>query len=241
MHKFYPEDLNKEVDLVYFGQNKEVLYTITRELMLKNGLIEHKNPIFILMNNFPYLIYNDSVPEWNMSIRDIRDIIFGCKLSKKDIFTVFRSLNEYRSFIEVKIDRKANEMSYDQFYSSYKDSDTDELLRILSENIYKFLQERKEKFIQISGHIEENILNISKKKEVMEIGSVLKSTIALEILLKADGTRNTTEIAHELNKSVATISTYAGNLKKKGLLRFIDNGKLKRNVKGFKINLEFGV
>jgi len=239
--ELYPEDLEKEVDLVYFGQNKEALYYLTRELMLKNGLIEHKNPIFILMKNFPYLLHNDCVPEWSMSLRDIKDVIFGCGLTKKDILSVFKHLEEYMGKISVKIEKKIEELGYDEFYKKYNESKDEELLRLLAENMHKYLQECKEKYVQSSGQIEESILNISKKTEVKSIGSVLKSNIALDILLRADGTRNTTKISKELSKSIATTSMYVGKLKKLGLVRVLPNGNIKRNVKGFKINLELGV
>ena len=72
-------------------------------------------------------------------------------------------------------------------------------------------------------------------------GSVLKSKIALDILLQANGTKNTSEIAKELGKSVAAISIYVGKLKKQNLIRTLKGGNLKRNIKGFKINLELGV
>ena len=55
-HKLYPEDIDREMDVAFFGQNKEQLYVLTRDLMLENGLIESKNPVFVLMKTFPYLL-----------------------------------------------------------------------------------------------------------------------------------------------------------------------------------------
>jgi len=57
----------------------------------------------------------------------------------------------------------------------------------------------------------------------------------------SDGTKNTTDIAKELQKSVPTISMYANKLKKLNLIRLLDNHKLKRNIKGIKINFDLGV
>jgi len=84
-------------------------------------------------------------------------------------------------------------------------------------------------------------LNITKKQDVKNIGQVLRSEIALEILLLADGTRNTSEISRELKKSVATISTYANRLKKMNLIRVLADEKIKRNIKGLKVNFELGI
>ena len=103
-----------------------------------------------------------------------------------------------------------------------------------------YLKKHKKKYLDHTGKIEESILNISDKKQAKEIGKVLKSSIALDILLLSDGDMNTSEISRKLGKSVATISTYTNRLKKMNLIRVLSNGKLKRNIKGLKINLELG-
>ncbi len=85
------------------------------------------------------------------------------------------------------------------------------------------------------------MLDISDKRDLRSIGQVLKSSIALEVVLLSDGTRNTTQISKELDKSVATISMYANRLKKMNLIRLLPNGSLKRNIKGIKVNFELGL
>lgn len=240
-HKLYPEDAGKGIDVAFFGQNKEQLYTITRNLMVENGLIEHKDPVFILMKNFPYLLHNHAVPEWNMKLRDVRDNVAGCNLAKKDILTLFKYLDTHAEGINVREKDKTEQKAYSEFYKDHKDDKDEFLLQTLSENLYSYLQKHKEKYAEESGEIEETILNISKKPDVRSIGAVLKSKIALEILLKSDGSKNTSQISKEIGKSVATISTYANRLKKMGLLRVLPNGNLKRNIKGVKINLELGI
>lgn len=240
-HKLYPEDLDREIDLAYFGKNKESLYPLTRELMLKNGLIEKKNPLFIEMKGFPYMIHNDSVPEWNMSQRGINEIVMGSELSKKDFMAMFRHLEENAGKIRVKVDKKIEEFNYEVFSKKFDGTSLEELGRILAENLYDYLQARKDQYQKSNGEVEESILNLTKKADVRSMGSVLKSTIALEILIRADGTRNTTKIAKEISKSVPTISTYVHKLKEKGLIRVLSNGNLRRTVKGVKINFELGV
>lgn len=241
-HKLYPEDLDREIDLAYFGKNKEALYPLTRELMLKNGLIEKKNPLFIEMKGFPYIIHNDSVPEWNMSERDIKEVVMGFDFKKKEnILAMFHHLEENAGSIQVKIDKKKEEFSYEVFSKQFDNTPLEELKRILSENLHDYLQKRKEHYKESNGEVEESILNLSKKSDVKSMGSVLKSSIALEILIRADGTRNTTKIAKEISKSVPTISTYVLKLKEKGLIRVLPNGNLRRTVKGVKINFELGV
>lgn len=237
-HKLYPEDLERPIDLAFFGENKEELYLACRELMLSNRIIRNKRPVFIMMNNIPYLLFNDITPEWNMTLREIKDIIMGCKSTKKDLFTIFQHLAGNIGSIHIKTNGNKQDLNYDSFYKEYKECNQGELSQILADNLYLYFQERRKHYLKTSGQIEEVILNLSKKEAVKEIGSILKSTIALEILLKADGTRTTTDIAKELNKSSATISTYTTDLKKMNLIRILPEGKLKRNIKGVKINLE---
>ena len=99
----------------------------------------------------------------------------------------------------------------------------------------------KKKYLETSGKLEETVLNITKRKDVKGMGQVLKSDIALEIILLSDGTMNTSQISRKLGKSVATISTYATKLKKMNLIRVLSSGNLKRNIKGIKVNFELGL
>ncbi len=240
-HRLYPEDLDREIDLVYFGQNKEKLYALARELMLNDALIKRKNPIFVLMKGFPYLIHNDCVPEWDMSLNEIRDIIIGCNLSNADVLDIMRHLCYYDGSVKIKSRGKVEEISYESFNKQYSNNDVMENIQLLAENLERYLRLRKERYLENSSEIEESILSITRKQEAKNIGSILKSVIALEILLRSDGTRNSTKIARELGKSVATIGMYVGKLKRMGLVRMLPNGNLKRNIKGVKINLELGM
>jgi len=69
-------------------------------------------------------------------------------------------------------------------------------------------------------------------------GKVLKSKISLRIMILADGESNIIRMSKLLNKSVATISMYVKDLKGLGLIRTLDDGCLKRNIKGVKINFD---
>ena len=60
-------------------------------------------------------------------------------------------------------------------------------------------------------------------------------------MLLADGTKSPTEISKHLGKSIATISMYTNRLRKSDLIRTLSNGRLRRNIKGVKINLESGL
>jgi len=242
-HKFFPEDTSKPMDIAFFGQDKEKLYRITRELMLKEGLIENEKPAFALVKNFPYLIYNHNVPEWNMGLKDIKNILVNFPLKRKEIFVLFKYIasGSESEEIVVKVDQKSEKYTYDEFCNEFEKTPDKELLNILSENLFAYLKNHRKKYLETSGKLEETVLSITKRKDVKGMGQVLKSDIALEIILLSDGTMNTSQISRKLGKSVATISTYATRLKKMNLIRVLSNGNLKRNIKGIKVNFELGL
>jgi hypothetical protein len=237
-HKLYPEDTSKAIDLAFFGQDKESLYLATRKHMIEEGLIDNKKPIFLLMKYFPYLLYNHNLPEWDMSLKDIKNIVINSPIDKKEILDLLRHI---AGSINISVKDSDEELDFKDFYESHKDKSEKELKEILAENLYRYLKEHRKKFIETSGRIEESILHVTKKSDVKNIGKVLKSQIALDILILADGSKSTTEISKEINKSVATISTYANRLKRMNLIRVLENGNLKRNIKGVKVNFELGL
>jgi len=219
-HKLYPEDTDHEIDMAFLGSNKEVLYKTTRKLMLKEGLIGFKKPLFAMLKKFPYLINNYVMPEWNMSKQSIKELLISCNLSSEDISCLLDYLGEDIPEIH-KINKK-------------------KITLILSDILYSYLQKHKKSFETYSGEsIETEMINISKKEEIKKIGEFLKSNIALEILLLSNGNMTVTQIAKALSKSVATISIYAKKLRKSGFIKTSSDGKIKRTIKGIKINFEF--
>ena len=239
--KLYPEDTEKPIDIAFFGADKESLYLSTRNLMISNGLIDNQNPLFVLMKKFTYLVHNHNVPEWDMSLKEIHKIIYGVDLKKKEIFNLFKHIVLTENKIVVKLREQKKSFGYREFIDEYKDDNEKNLKLILSDNLFYYLKNHKKKHQEYSGKIEESIFNVTNKKTVKEIGQVLKSNIALEIMILADGTRNTSQISKKLEKSVATISTYANRLKKMNLIRVLPDGNLKRNIKGIKVNFELGL
>lgn len=239
-HKLFPEDSSRPIDLAFFGQDKENVYLATRDFMMKEGLVENKKPIFISIKDFPYLLHNHNVPEWNMVLKDIKNILINFPFTKKDIFSVFRHITNSIN-IRVREEDSFEELDYREFYNNYKDQTNEELIEILAENLHRYLKHHRKKYLETSGRIEESVMNVTNKDDVKNIGQVLKSELALEILLLSDGTRTISEISRELNKSVANISMYANKLRKMNLIRTLDNGKVKRNIKGVKVNFELGL
>ncbi|MEK6935122.1 MAG: ArsR family transcriptional regulator [Nanoarchaeota archaeon] len=238
-HKLYPEDELHEIDLIFFGSDRNKLSLSTRELMFEEGLINTQKPIFILLKNFPYLIYNYNMPDWDMNKDEIKEILVNSKISKPEIFQTLRYIaSSVKDKIKIKNDNIDIEVDYDLFSKRYCNKSRDYLLGFLVENLFLYLQRHKKRFIENKYVYDERVFNISSRKEAKDIGSVLRSSIALEILILANGSKTITQMAKELKKSIPTISMYANKLKKMGFLRILSNKTLKRNIKGVKINLE---
>ncbi|MFA7707833.1 MAG: helix-turn-helix domain-containing protein [Candidatus Pacearchaeota archaeon] len=236
-HEFYPEDVSQPIEVAFLGKDKEKLYKSTRELMIKEGFIKQKNPLLVEVDLFASLLYNNNLPEWNMKKREIKDFIVNIELSSKDVLTLLSFTCSKENLIKL----GGSELDYEKFCQNYPNKNTYFLKEVLIENLFDYLQSFKIKYDAIGSDIEEEIVNILNEKEIMEIGKVLRSKIALKIVFLSDGTRNTTQISKELKKSIATISMYTNALKKQGLIKVLSDGKLKRNIKGIKVNFEFGL
>jgi len=219
-HKLFPEDVDNKIELIFFEEQKEKLYTHTRKIMHDIGITNYQSPTFVIMEEFPYLNYNEYEPEWDMSFADIHEIISNIKPSKLEAFKVYHLLGVDKPHLS-----KTEEETYEN----------------LAKKVYEYLKERKKEYENITGKTEEKIISIDDEERLLSIGGILRSKIALDILIKADGKKSMSKIAKEMKKSIPTISTYVKKLKKIGLVAILENGNLKRTIKGFKVNLELGM
>lgn len=215
--KLYQEDMDEEIDLIFSDVYKKKLYLATRQIMLEEGIIKHK-PSFLIMEDVPYLVFDERVPEWNMKLEEIKAILMKAQNKNSEFIQVLKYLDE-----DISIDK----------LNSKK-----EIVEALSKELYKYLSKYKKLYFEKSGEVEESITNITDSKEAEKFGHILLSKIFLDILVLSDGTKNTTEIAKQLKKSVPTISAYSAKLKKLGYLRAEKGGNLKRNLKGVRINFD---
>lgn len=234
-HKLYPEDITKPVDIILFEKRKLKLYEDTRELVFKY-LKKTKKPYFQIINSYQYFLYDDLVPEWNMEEEEIQNIIDNVNLNKEQTRNLF-------SFVTKGVDYyiDTEKIDYDTYIDYIKNTSEDDIKKNICHNLYNYLQHFKREYNNISNEVLESVWEIKDKKKLKEIAIILKSELALDILLLADGTKNTTEIAKTLRKSLATISTYTNRLKNIGLIRDLENKNLKRNIKGLKVNFDLGL
>jgi DNA-binding transcriptional ArsR family regulator len=218
-HKLFPEDVERKIELTFIEEQREKLYTHARGVMYDLGITTYESPAFVIMEDIPYFNHNDYEPEWNMSFADVHEIISNIKPSKVEILRVCSLLGA---------DRPDPSQSEEETYG------------YLANKIYSYLQERKKACEILAGNMENRIMDIDNKKDLLKFGSILRSEIAVDILLEADGKKNLSKIARNLKKSIPTISTYVKKLRALKLIRIQDDGTLKRTIKGFKANLELG-
>lgn len=140
---------------------------------------------------------------------------------------------------EVESIKEASEdYNYNELCDLYENKNLKQVKELAVNLLYEYLIKFKTNFEMLDENQEEEIINLQTERDVMSIGSTLKSKIALKILILADGTKNTTDISKILKKSIATISMYTNKLKKENLIETSPEGKIKRKIKGLKINLE---
>ncbi len=218
-NRLYLEDGDEEIDVIFSDYYKQKLYLATRKVMVEEGLMKNKL-LFLLMETVPYIVYDERVPEWNMKLEEIRYILMHAPNKTEDLIQLLQYLDG-----EKKIEKNISK---------------EKIIENLAKQLYEYLSKYKKQYFEKNKYVEESVMNISKKSEAIKVDYVLKSKIFLDIILLADGTKSTGQIAKHLKKSVATVSSYSSKLKKMGFIRIDKDGKLKRNVKGVKINFELG-
>ena len=93
MHKLYPEDTDKKIDVAFFGSEKEKIYVAARDKMHKEGLSGRK-PLFVQLKDFPYMEHDLNIPNWNQNLETIKDIVINSSLSKENILKFKDTLTE---------------------------------------------------------------------------------------------------------------------------------------------------
>jgi hypothetical protein len=222
LYKICPEDITKKIDITIPLIGKEGIYRSTIEAMVEEGLITEKLPFLLNLDKYPFIMDDLVIPNWDHTKSKIRTIVKNCNLNKRDIIQMMNYLNV----------KKENYDSMD---------DLEKIRDIMIDSLYDFLKKNKANFLKSINMVEEKVKSISGIDKIKEIGGVLKSDISLRIIYLADGKNTVTDISKKLGKSVATISMYIGKLKKMGAIRTTSDNKIRRNIRGIKINFESGV
>jgi DNA-binding transcriptional ArsR family regulator len=218
-HKLYPEDFESKIEAIFIEKKRETIYSHTRKVMVDLGIVNYESPSFFILDNIPYLDYKGFEPEWNMSFIEIHQLISNLNPELEKIVKIC-------NFLEIA--KPENGIKSSQAH------------RYLSEKIFSYLQERKKFFNLVTKNEESRIISIDNKEFLYQLGGVLRSKIAVDILLQSDGKKNLSKIAKILKKSIPTLSTYVKKLKELKLVSVQEDGTIKRTFKGFKTNFELG-
>lgn len=240
LHVLYPESEDKPVDAAFLERNKEPVYDLFRDKMLEKGLINTQRPVFFISDKLPYLIYQSKIPEWNMDIDEITYIISHYEPTVEETEQIFNSLLSdcLSEFVLVRKDKK-KEVGFQELVSSLPKLDPSDRNLTLSYNLHKFLQDVRKDIDLTQKH--PSSINITGKNQATEIGKVLKSKIALEILLLSNGHYNVTQIAKKLKKQISNISIYINDLKRLGLIEIMENRKVRRKINNINLNFDMGL
>jgi len=236
----YPEYTTPAMDAIFVRDSRMKLYKKTREVIFEKGLTNMEKPVFIVTEELPYIIYNNIMPEWNMTVDEIIYVLMNFQLTSEQansIVTVVFS-EHLDEFILIAQGQKIK-VSIEKLLSSIPRLSPQDLYATIGMNMHLFLQKIKEG-VKIGSNHEETIF-VTNKSEAIAIGSVLRSGIFLDILRLADGSYTMTQIAKRLHKQVANVSVYVNKLKKLGYLEVLEKGKLRRTVHCFSINLNTGL
>lgn len=235
-HLLYPEDAEGPMDVALLGNNKEEIYKKTRQLMYDEGIIGMEKPVFLITKHVPYIILDESVPEWNMSLEEVIRIFNGHKPSEQDINALFDIILKDKLDIFHYYDIKGNIVETDQSQVTkiIHKIPVENQMFTLGYNLYKYMNSFKIKFTQTE--VPSRVLSIKTSEQLLEIGKVVKSKPLVEMLHLADGTKTISQIAKLSKKQIANTSMYIGNLKKAGLVTVDSNGKVKRAYDAVKIN-----
>lgn len=238
-HILYPEHISKPIDAMLVRSTREHAYLKTRTKMFEKGLINIEKPIFIVLNYMPYLIYDDLIPEWNMPIDEIKYVVSNLNPSKDELAFLLEWLrNGQGEKFKIAEGQKITKTSIAGIKKRAGSLQQADLNATISLNLYSYLQWMREKMKDCDT--KSNILEVYTKEQTAEIGSILKSSIHLQILELADGNSTITQIAKRLDKQIANVSKYITQLKQAGLVEQTAKGTIIRSVNNITFNLDEG-
>lgn len=234
----FPEDTEKPMDVIFAGDNKEIIYVKTRQLLYENGFICSGKPIFLFAGKSPYIIADDIVPELNMSLEEIISILNRCQLNEDDIKNLFETIISDKLSIAHYLNAKGDllEIPIKLFPITIKKLPLENKNFSIAYNLYDYMRLFEQGFKNTRGY--NNALKLTNKDQIYQIGKLFKSKPLVEVMLYADGTKTISQIAKAINKQVANVSSYVNTLRKDGFVSIDHEGKVKRNYDAVKINLD---
>lgn len=218
--RIFPKDFEDGVDLQvtsYFS------YPLLRRI--SNDLLRRKTAPDIMPELFPLpklpffgnseLIFSGRIaPELRMSLSEINQVIRIYSIKQDFIELIFKNflnhaLKEFAVF-------EGKKRIFSEHPPQLKNKSIKIQRMLLAENLHLLLSKIKE-------HLESKkqvfSLSFTEEDSVLQLCSVLRSKLALDVLRLCDGKKGVSEIARKLNKHQPNISTIISQLKRAGLVK----------------------
>lgn len=114
----------------------------------------------------------------------------------------------------------------------------------LNENSIKILEEITYELNQLQQKLEPvtaaKTIQLNNA-DTVRYAKLLSKPRILDILHKANGTKNSTQLAKELKMARSNLSTYLNTLKKEDLIEIDEEGRVHRKINAIKANFEVGI
>lgn len=233
LHKLYPELLDG-IDIFLGRYEKIKIYEIVRAILYDEGVSKIKRPYLSSFKPSPDLILNGRMPEWNMSLEDIRYIVRNSPCSKEDYLKILDVYKDSFQTFNIFLDGKEKKLSYENCVCIVKEDNESHINDVISSVLDQFLQNRKK--IVESSKID-NHLHFNSKEDIIKISHLLKTKNILEILELCDGEHTASQIAKKLKLQKSNASKYLHNLQDLNLIENVD-GKMNLIRKRLVIELD---
>lgn len=231
--ELFPEIAEKDIGVMLTHKKRLNLYEEVRRILYDEGVSEEKEPKLIELADFPYYYYDDKIPDWRHGINTIFDLVSKSDNDKEDIKRLVSVLEPEKLELEKK--EGIEKIPKEEIEGEFENLPEEKIDITIASIIHEWLQEKKnqyEKEVKKESKEGNRRKRVSSKKEMKNIGSIMRSETAMKILEKCDGKKSVTEIGKELEMQVSNVSNYVKKLEEADLIENLEdkNPKKKSDV-----------
>lgn len=239
-HELYPEDLSERMEVKLMYPYQEAISKEVRNLMYQHEVTTSPNPLFLLLPPYPYLFYNNAIPDFGMSRDALVSHITACKPTDSQIMQMYyvvlkKMLQEFELLDN---EHTLHTLSWDDFLQKHATLSLENQQVSLGYNIHKYLTDIKNR---LKAQEKPGVLRLSSTDDAVKYSKLLSRKPMVEILRKIDGKKNATQLAKELKMAKSNMSTYLSLLKHHNLISIEPNGSIKRAITAINTNFEVGL
>jgi hypothetical protein len=166
--------------------------------------------------------------------------IVGCDPTAEDIQNMYTAILRHflKEFELLGKERTIQKFNLDVFLQKNKKADLLAQQTSLGYNLYQYLSSVK---ANIEAELKPTVLHLESGKDAIAYGKLLSKKPIVEILKRADGSRNATQLARELKIARSNMSVYLSELKTYKLISIDGAGKISRRISAITTNFEVGL